>query len=101
MHDRTFVFAKKWRSGYKKHRIAQTDYAILQNPGGDAAVSAHGIVATRAKVGFHARAGLAVAGAFQQCRTDAETAVVQGEQVDATDYDVPAGLPGIDGSDAQ
>jgi elongation factor P--beta-lysine ligase len=53
-------------------------------------VAAHGVEAAKSKSFFHARTGIARAGAFEHYVADAELAAAQCEQIDARHQEVPA-----------
>jgi hypothetical protein len=51
-------------------------------------MATHGVVAARSKHFFHARAGLAKAGAFQQHGADTEAPILERQQIDARDDEI-------------
>ena len=71
------------------------DLAGGDDSGGDTAVAADGVVAAGAEVFLHAGAWMALAGFEQERGTEAEGAVFQGVQVDASDEDVRARSHGL------
>ena len=79
------------------YRIADAHPTTLQYPGRDAAMTAHRVVAARPQVFLHARAGLAVARAFEHGLADTKTAVLERRETDAGDDQVAAQQRGIDG----
>ena len=83
------------------YRIADAHQTTLQDPGRDAAVTAHRVVAARPKVILHARAGLAVTRAFEHGLADTKTAVLERREADAGDDQVTAQQRGIDGVESR
>ena len=71
-------------------RVADAECPALEHTRGDAAVAAHRVVAARAQRLLHPRAGMTRAAERQQRLPDAEAAVLERDQVDTCDDDVPA-----------
>ena len=66
------------------------DLASFDHTRGNAAVPSHRVVAAGAQILFHPRAGMALPGILEHGGADANEFVLQREQVDALDDDVPA-----------
>lgn len=79
------------------YRVADAHHTTLQDPGRDAAMAAHRVVATRPQAFLHARAGLALPRAFEHSLTDTKTAVPERRETDAGDDQVAAQQHGING----
>jgi hypothetical protein len=83
------------------YRITGAHQPTLQDPGRDAAVTAHRVVAAWPEVILHARAGLALPRAFEHSLADAKTAVLERREADAGDDQVTAQQRGIDGVESR
>ena len=71
------------QSIYAADGVAEMDLAAFDDPGRDAAVAAHGVVAAGAEVCFHAAAGRALARVFEQRRANVKAAAFERCEVDA------------------
>ena len=67
--------------------MADLDHRTLDHPSGNATVAAHGVVAPRAQVLLHARAGVTQAVALQKGLADAKAAVLKDQEVEEVDPD--------------
>ena len=63
--------------------IAYLYQPALEHTGGYATVPTHCVITVLPQSFLHARAGMAQTGALEQCRTDAKTPVMQGQEIDA------------------
>jgi hypothetical protein len=72
------------------HAVADVDLATLDHPCGDAAMTANGVVATGSERFLHAAAGRAFAAALKQRSADAESAVLQRNEVDTARDEISA-----------
>ena len=79
------------------YRIADAYHTTLEDPGRDAAMTAHRIVAARPQVFLHSQAGLALPCAFEHGLADTKTAVLECRETDTGDDQVAAQQRGIDG----
>ena len=77
--------------------IAEVHPATLQDPGRDAAMTAHRVVTARPQVFLHARAGMAISRTFEHGLADAKSPVPECRETDAGDDQVAAQQRGIDG----
>ena len=63
--------------------IAYLYQPAFEHTDGYATVPTHCVITALPQSFLHARAGMAQTGALEQCRTDAKTPVVQGQEIDA------------------
>ena len=77
------------------HCVADANCTALHDPGSDAAVAAHGVVAARAEILLHAAARVAGPAVLEDRCADAKAPVLEAEQVDAAHDDVASRQRGI------
>lgn len=70
--------------------VADPDNAGFDDSRGNAAVTAHRVVATLTQGFFHPRTGVTSAGAFEERATDAEASAVERKQINPPDDNIAA-----------